>query len=253
MPQLDPIDVIELMVDLAVNDVVGNAPGRFRQPHAHAAERQGACRLRKPGRRANIFLARDDDDEIVKVLDFGIAKLTGTRRRRATTTGTVLGSPHYMSPEQARGGQGGRSPQRSLVARASSLPRASPARSPSPATSSATCIIAICAEPIPRASALAPDLGPEVDRFFARALARDPDARWQTARSSPTRSPSSRRRPRRSRCPPRRPRSPPPVHPPSRSTSPRRIRDARARPGPRSARLPRGRMSRCRRRSSRRA
>jgi serine/threonine-protein kinase len=54
----------------------------------------------KPG---NIFLARDDDREIVKVLDFGIAKVQGPERDGITLTGQVLGTPTYMSPEQARG------------------------------------------------------------------------------------------------------------------------------------------------------
>src|SRR5262249_57795241 len=56
----------------------------------------------KPG---NIFLARKDDEEVVKVLDFGIAKARMSADTEATKTGTLIGSPHYMSPEQARGGK----------------------------------------------------------------------------------------------------------------------------------------------------
>jgi len=57
----------------------------------------------------NIFLARvGGDPEFVKVLDFGIAKITDPRRQKAgsrglTKTGAVMGTPHYMSPEQTRG------------------------------------------------------------------------------------------------------------------------------------------------------
>jgi eukaryotic-like serine/threonine-protein kinase len=56
----------------------------------------------------NIFLARQPDgDRVVKVLDFGIAKLTGTgaaaATAHATTTGALLGTPAYMSPEQVFG------------------------------------------------------------------------------------------------------------------------------------------------------
>ncbi|HVY45595.1 MAG TPA: serine/threonine-protein kinase, partial [Minicystis sp.] len=52
----------------------------------------------------NVFLAREDDEEVVKVLDFGIAKMLVGEGTKAgdTSTGTLLGSPSYMSPEQVR-------------------------------------------------------------------------------------------------------------------------------------------------------
>jgi eukaryotic-like serine/threonine-protein kinase len=58
---------------------------------------------------ANLFLSKRDDGEIVtKVLDFGIAKvrvdqLAANENPGLTRTGHMLGSPLYMSPEQARG------------------------------------------------------------------------------------------------------------------------------------------------------
>ncbi|MEO7097315.1 MAG: serine/threonine-protein kinase, partial [Polyangiales bacterium] len=53
---------------------------------------------------ANIFIAKKGDLIVPKILDFGISKITSSMGDiRMTRTGAVLGSPAYMSPEQARG------------------------------------------------------------------------------------------------------------------------------------------------------
>jgi serine/threonine protein kinase len=73
---------------------------------AAAHERDVIHRDLKPD---NIFLVPDPEtpyQERIKVLDFGIAKLAAGGDRAHTQTGSVLGTPTYMSPEQCRGAGG---------------------------------------------------------------------------------------------------------------------------------------------------
>ena len=132
----------------------------------------------KPG---NLFLSRQDDEEIVKILDFGIAKATGTVLVGVTTeTGGILGSPHYMSPEQVR--EDRRIDHRSDLWSLGVIAfRCLTGKLPFPGEMLVEVMMAICVDRIPIPSQIAPDLPPEVDRFFQRALAREPEQRFQSA------------------------------------------------------------------------
>jgi serine/threonine-protein kinase len=134
----------------------------------------------KPG---NIFLVERDDDEepLVKVLDFGIARTPRLGMvGEATKTGTLLGSPRYMSPEQARSPRSV-DPRSDLWSLAVIAFRALTGRLPFVAEEVAELLVKICTEAAPPPSSFHPELA-DFDRFFEKAFARNPDQRFQTSR-----------------------------------------------------------------------
>jgi eukaryotic-like serine/threonine-protein kinase len=135
----------------------------------------------KPG---NIFLAKSRDEEIVKVLDFGVAKVDRdpSDNEERTKAGTLLGTPQYMAPEQARA-LPNIDHRADLWSLGVIMYRALTGRLPFVGKSAADVIVKICTVDPARPTAIAPDLPPEVDRFFKRALAREPDDRFESARA----------------------------------------------------------------------
>src|SRR6185437_7025070 len=130
---------------------------------------------------ANIFLVRDEDREIAKVLDFGIAKRTRMDVGDAhTKTGCVLGSPHYMSPEQARGLKEV-DHRTDLWALGVIAFRCVVGQLPFQSESIGDLFMKIITEPVPVPSQLA-RVPAGFDAFWARAAARDPNRRFQSAK-----------------------------------------------------------------------
>lgn len=130
----------------------------------------------------NIFLVPDDDREIAKVLDFGIAKATGSGIDGSNTkTGAMLGTPYYMSPEQAQGIKA--VDQRSdLWSLAVIVFQALTGKLPFESEALGDLLVRIIVAPVPMPSSFANDLPPAFDRWWERAAQRDPAARFQTAR-----------------------------------------------------------------------
>ncbi len=130
---------------------------------------------------SNIFLAEVDGDEVVKVLDFGVAKLAavGALGDQLTKVGTLLGSPGYMSPEQARGKDVDF--RSDLWALAVIVFRAVTGVKPFAGDSIAELVIKLCIDPRPVATRFAPDLPPAIDRFFEKAFAAEQQDRFQSA------------------------------------------------------------------------
>ncbi len=131
----------------------------------------------------NIFLAQSSDDDagLVKVLDFGIAKFAaGPNDQGTTRTGAVLGTPLYMSPEQARGLKtiDHRTDLYSLGLVGYTLLTGNLAFS---SESFGDLLLQICTAPLPSLCANAPWLPPSMEAWFQRACARDPQDRFASA------------------------------------------------------------------------
>jgi serine/threonine protein kinase len=132
---------------------------------------------------ANIFLSRRGKSETVKILDFGVAKILprADEPSEMTSTGMMMGTPLYMSPEQARGARDvdGRT---DLYAASVIFYRALTGEMPHSGDNLHELLFKIVLEePKPIR-----EIVPEVDEVFAdivtRGLARDADYRFSSAR-----------------------------------------------------------------------
>ncbi|XYI03367.1 serine/threonine-protein kinase [Sorangium sp. So ce1128] len=129
---------------------------------------------------ANIFLVRDDDREIAKVLDFGIAKDSTPKVTSNTKTGSLLGTPAYMSPEQAQGTKS-IDHRSDLWSLAVVVFECLTGRLPFDSQAFGDLLLKIMVKPLPVPSQLAP-VPPGFDAWWARAASREPEARFQSAK-----------------------------------------------------------------------
>ncbi|APR76695.1 Adenylate cyclase [Minicystis rosea] len=130
---------------------------------------------------ANIFLSRDDEGEIAKVLDFGVAKVSALESTDANTkTGALLGTPYYMSPEQARGDKEIDS-RSDLWSLAVVVFQCLTGQLPFKSTALGDLLVKIIVQPPPIPSQVAP-VPPGFDAWWERATARDPAHRFQSAK-----------------------------------------------------------------------
>lgn len=132
---------------------------------------------------SNLFLASRTTGEVLKVIDFGIAKghvLDGASDGTSDGTASgLIGSPCYMSPEQARGESvDARSDLWALGVVAFQLLCG---RAPFMGANMPETLQRICSGSVPKISEFASELPSSLDAFFRRAFAADRELRFESA------------------------------------------------------------------------
>lgn len=131
---------------------------------------------------ANIFLVRtEDDDDFVKVLDFGLVKqLDEGGGDHLTQTGLFMGSPKYMAPEQIRGEKV--SPATDVYALGVVLYEMLTGKVPFDKGNSVNTLMAHVSEPVPAMEQVNPavHIPPAVAEFTYRCLAKRAEDRFAT-------------------------------------------------------------------------
>src|SRR5262249_43500897 len=131
----------------------------------------------------NVFLVEEGDDpNFVKLLDFGIAKILhgeGANKGGLTETGVILGTPYYMSPEQAWGETIDH--RSDIYALGVMMYRAFTGRLPFVADSTMGVLTRHLTEPPQPPSQLVP-LDEITEQMILRCMAKKPDDRYQSMR-----------------------------------------------------------------------
>ncbi|MDI1450757.1 serine/threonine-protein kinase [Polyangium sp. 6x1] len=124
----------------------------------------------------NVYLVFDEDRSVFpKLLDFGIAKLLGESQSHKTRTGTPMGTPLYMSPEQCRGKQvDHRTDIYSFGVMTHAVLTGQP---PFLGDDVMDVLMQQVQSPPPAMSSVCPDLGSALDAPVLRMLAKDPAER----------------------------------------------------------------------------
>lgn len=134
----------------------------------------------------NVFLIdKRGDNSFVKVVDFGVSKIErpdgGTAPLALTKQGTVVGTPYYMSPEQAQAAAD-LDARADLFSVGAMLFESLAGRPPHVGNTYEAVIVSICMNDAPDLKTLVPEVSAPLARFVARALQRDRKARFSSAR-----------------------------------------------------------------------
>jgi serine/threonine protein kinase/WD40 repeat protein len=172
----EPLDERLKRQRLAVPEVL--AIGRQTADGLSAAHKHGLVhRDIKP---ANIWLESTEDAPlVVKILDFGLARLSG-ERGQLTQTGAVMGTPAYMAPEQARGLS--IDPRADLFSLGVVLYEMATGQRPFKGNDTMAILTSLALDTPPEPIDLEPELPPMLSTLIMRLLEKNPEQRLTSAR-----------------------------------------------------------------------
>jgi eukaryotic-like serine/threonine-protein kinase len=130
----------------------------------------------------NVFILKEKagQPDFVKLIDFGISKFTATADMRMTATGAVMGTPFYMSPEQAKGSRE-IDIRADLYAVGVILYRCVTGEVPFPGENFNEVLFKVVLSQPRNPRDFAPNLEPGFETLIERAMAREPAHRFQTS------------------------------------------------------------------------
>jgi serine/threonine-protein kinase len=183
MEHLEGVDLMSLVADIGPMPV-DRAVRLARQACAALSEAHDAGVVHRDVKPGNLFVCRlGDDPDFLKVLDFGIASIEGGDANASvdvTRTGWVHGTPAYMSPEVCTGG---RADARSDIYSLGAVLYFLLAGRPPFAAQSASAVMVAHVNETPVAPSAHIPVPAELDRVIMRCLAKEPDARYPSARA----------------------------------------------------------------------
>jgi serine/threonine protein kinase len=115
----------------------------------------------------------------LKIMDFGIARVSTVADSGLTSAGTVMGTPDYMPPEQAQGRPA--DSRADLYSLAVVLFEVFTGRLPFAGETPMALIVAHVQQPPPRPRSVNPRLPLELEEVVLKGLQKDPARRWQSA------------------------------------------------------------------------
>ena len=143
-----------------------------------AHERQITHRDLKPD---NVFLiSQMGKKNFVKVVDFGIAKLVDPARAGMTEAGALIGTPEYMSPEQAAGRTAEVGRRSDIYSLGVVMYQLATGRVPFHGASTAETLVAQMQEKAPAPRSVEPSIPEAYERIILKALEKKKDDRWQS-------------------------------------------------------------------------